>query len=279
MVNNRISILLSTFNSGFFLKDQIDSIVLQSNNDWVLFIRDDGSSDDTVSIIEEYCRHFDNIVFLKDDLLNLGSKNSFIRLLSEVDAQYYMFCDHDDVWLPFKVEKTIRKMIEIEKQYPLKPALVFTDLKVVDDKLNIINNSMWNYQRTNPLHAKDVYYLSVSNPVTGCTVMINQMAKEISLPMPRQSLMHDLWIALNVSYYGCIDFVDEPTLLYRQHKKNVLGARNINRKYYISRLKSITKVISDNIKLIRMINSLNFRISHFRRVRIKIKILRKKILF
>jgi glycosyltransferase involved in cell wall biosynthesis len=277
MVRNNLSILLSTYNSKAFLNEQIDSIISQTVKDWVLYIRDDGSSDNTIDIIEKFCKYNENIVFLKDELSNLGAKNSFIKLLSDVDSSYYMFCDQDDVWLPFKIEKTLLKMHEIELHREEIPLLVFTDLKVVDINLNIINNSMWRYQKTTPQHAKDFYSLSISNPVTGCTIMINQKAKEISIPMSPKSLMHDLWIALNVSHYGYVDFIDEPTILYRQHSDNVVGAKKTNRMYYISHLKNLTKVINDNIKMIRMINSLNFKINHFKRILLKFKILKNKL--
>jgi hypothetical protein len=188
-----------------------------------------------------------------------------------------MFCDHDDVWLPFKIEKTLNKMIETESINPLKPILIFTDLKIVDDKLNILDNSMWRYQKTNPNHSKDVYLLSISNPVTGCTIMINQRAKEISLPMSSKSLMHDLWIALKVSHYGFVDFIDEPTVLYRQHGNNVIGAKRTNIKYYYFRLAQLPGVMRDNIKLNQMINSLGFRINHFKRLLLKMKIVTEKL--
>ena len=276
MVNNRLSILLSTYNSEAFLKEQIDSIISQTLKNWVLYVRDDGSSDSTIFIIEDYCKLHNNIIFMKDELPNLGANNSFIKLLSDVEATYYMFCDHDDVWLPFKVEKTLFKMKEIESRQPQKPLLVFTDLKVVDINLNIINNSMWRYQKTNPQHAKDIYSLSISNPVTGCTIMINQKAKEISLPMSPKSLMYDLWIALNVSNYGYVSYIDEPTVLYRQHGKNVVGAKKTNRMYYLSHVKKLTKVLKANIKLIRMINSLSFKINHCKRIFLKFQILMGK---
>lgn len=278
MVNNKISILLSTYNSELFLKEQINSLLSQTVKDWVLYIRDDGSIDSTIILIENYCKYHDNIIFIKDKLSNLGTKNSFMKLLSVVDAEYYMFCDHDDVWLPFKIEKTLQKMTETESEHPQKPILIFTDLKVVDVNLNVINNSLWAYQRTNPQHAKDIYSLSIANPVTGCTIMINQKAKEISLPMSSKSLMHDLWIALNVSKYGYIDFVPEPTILYRQHKKNVIGAEKTNRLYYFLRLKKFRKLIKDNILMIQMINSLSFKMNHFKRIVLKFKIVISKLI-
>lgn len=270
-MNNLVSILLSTYNSELFLKEQIDSLLSQTFKTWFLYIRDDGSTDNTVLLIEDYCKKYDNIILIKDELIKLGANGSFIRLLSAVQSKYYMFCDHDDVWLPYKIEKTLQKMSEAESANPGKPILIFTDLKVVDVHLNLINNSLWAYQRTNPNHARNVYYLSISNPVTGCTVMINQMAKEISLPMSQASLMHDLWIALNVCKYGYIDFITEPTILYRQHKVNLVGAKENNRSYYILRIKNLLNVIRDNILMIQMLNSLSFKINHFKRLILKFR--------
>jgi hypothetical protein len=168
-------------------------------------------------------------------------------------------------------------MQELEQLYGHIPLLVFTDLKVVDANLNIINNSMWSFQKSNPQSAKNLYSLSISNPITGCTMMFNKKAKEISIPMAKESLMHDLWIALNVSHYGYIDFITEPTILYRQHNCNVIGARKVNILYYFSSLKKLPKVISNNIKLIQMIDSLSFRVNHTKRILLKILITTNKI--
>jgi glycosyltransferase involved in cell wall biosynthesis len=271
MVNSKISILLSTYNSESFLKEQIESILNQTITDWILYIRDDGSSDNTVSIIQKYCLDYENIIYVKDDLHNLGAKNSFIKLLTDIDSTYYMFCDHDDVWLPFKIERTLLKMKETESLHPNKPILIFTDLKVVDANLNLINSSLWTYQKTDPQHSKNTYSLSIANPVTGCTIMINKKAKEVSLPMSPKSLMHDLWIALNVSKYGFIDFVPEPTMLYRQHRVNVIGAKETNFMYYFLRFKNLKNVLRDNILMIQMINSLNFKMNHLKRFVLKFR--------
>ncbi len=277
MVNNNIAILLSTYNSEEYLSEQINSIISQTVKEWILYIRDDGSSDNTFAIISNYCRLFDNIIHIKDNMNNLGAKKSFIKLLSEVESPYYMFCDHDDVWLPEKIEKTLHKMKEAESKNPLKPVLVFTDLIVVDRNLNIISNSMWEYQKTNPLHSKDVYTLSISNPITGCTIMINRAAKDVSVPMSSKSLMHDLWIALNVSHYGYIDFVNEPTMLYRQHNRNVLGAKKVSFLYYFFRLQSINKLFSDNFELYQMLRSLSFKVNLYKLIYYKLKIVLIKL--
>jgi len=143
-MNNEIAILLPTYNSGKYLREQIDSIVAQSFSNWRLWVRDDGSNDSTLSILLDYQRRLGRkIIIIKDNKGNLGACKSFEALLESCPSSYIMFCDHDDVWLPFKIEKTFHKMKEIESQYPQKPLLVFSDLKVVDKDLNLISNSMW----------------------------------------------------------------------------------------------------------------------------------------
>jgi len=111
-----IDILLSTYNGEQYLRNQIESIINQTYKNWRLLIRDDGSQDKTIEILEYYLRkHKDKIVLIEDGQKHLGASKSFFRLLGYSDAKYIMFCDQDDVWLPYKIEKTYNKMKELEK--------------------------------------------------------------------------------------------------------------------------------------------------------------------
>ena len=156
----------------------------------------------------------------------MGAKDSFFWLLAHVDAPYYMFCDQDDVWLPFKIETTCKKMKIAEGEHSDKPVVVNTDLVVVDSNLQVIHPSMWKAARLLPdILKSSFYYLCVCNFVTGCTMMINRKAKEIAFPVSPQATFHDNWIALKVlQAEGLIVPIEEPTVLYRQHAGNVCGA-------------------------------------------------------
>lgn len=244
-----IAILLSTHNSEIFLTEQIESIINQSYKNWTLYIRDDGSVDSTINLIEEYCKRNKNIIYFKDDK-RLNAKKSFMWILSHVNSKYYMFCDQDDVWLPKKIELTLEKMINVEIQYPQKPILIHTDLMVVDSKLNIISNSFWTSSKLKPDILKNFNYIGVCNCATGCTVMINDLAKTISIPMPESAPMHDWWIASLVAKYGIIDYITQPTILYRQHQGNVVGAKDVSSSYFIDKLKNIITTIKGHIKLL-----------------------------
>lgn len=231
MVGNfgTVAILMSTYNAEPFLKEQINSILGQTYTNWKLFIRDDGSSDSTSLIIEEFTKKDDRIFFVnKDSIKNVGVISSFFLLLSCVKADFYMFCDQDDVWLPSKVRLSLDRMNQ-QKKVDL-PTLVHTDLKVVDQNLNIINESFMEKEKLN--RKSQLGNLIIQNNVTGCTVMINNSFRNIVIDkgIPNEVIMHDWWMALVGNAIGETLFVDVPTMLYRQHNLNVVGSSSTIKK-------------------------------------------------
>ena len=136
MKQKTTAILLATYNGEKFLREQLDSLLQQTYSDWTLYIHDDGSTDSTKEIIKEYEQKYENITMLRYPSQK-GAKNNFMSLLERVEANYYLFCDQDDVWRKDKVEKEMARMMVLEKDFPGKPVLVFSDLYVVDINLNI----------------------------------------------------------------------------------------------------------------------------------------------
>lgn len=231
MVGNfgTVAILMSTYNAEPFLKEQINSILGQTYTNWKLFIRDDGSSDSTSLIIEEFTKKDDRIFFVnKDSIKNVGVISSFFLLLSCVKADFYMFCDQDDVWLQSKIRLSLDRMNQ-QKKVDL-PTLVHTDLKVVDQNLNIINESFMKKEKLN--RKSQLGNLIIQNNVTGCTVMINNSFRNIVIDkgIPNEVIMHDWWMALVGNAIGETLFVDVPTMLYRQHNLNVVGSSSTIKK-------------------------------------------------
>jgi len=233
--NMKIDILLSTYNGEKFIKEQLDSLLGQTFQDWCLLVRDDGSSDATIKIVSEYLNKYpEKILFIDDKEKHLGACQSFAKLLEHSTGEYIMFCDQDDVWLENKVELTLEKMLDMEKQKPDKPILVHTDLKIADQNLNIISESMWRYQKLNP-NRNRLNYLLVQNNVTGCTTMMNRKLKEAVDQIPQEAIIHDWWIALIASVFGAIGYVNQSTILYRQHGNNDIGAKKYSIKYLLHR--------------------------------------------
>jgi len=226
----RIDIILATFNGEAYLAAQIASLLQQTYHNWYLIIRDDGSQDSTVDIIQRYrVQHPDKIKLINDGNLNLGAKSNFARLLTHAKADYIMFCDQDDVWLPQKIQITYDKMKTLETELGENtPLLVHTDVKVVDPTLQVVAKSLWQYQKSDPEKGSTLRRLLLQNVATGCTVMINKPLRERALPIPNDAMMHDWWLALVAAAFGYISHISEPTLLYRQHERSDIGAKAWN---------------------------------------------------
>lgn len=168
---------------------------------------------------------------------------SFIWLLEKVTADYYMFCDHDDIWLPRKVELSLSKIQQIERDS--RPAIVCTDLMVTDSEMKIICPSLWSYMKLHPKLLTKLNYAVSCNLFTGCTMIINRAAKEVSLPVSPRAVMHDSWIGLKVlAAGGDVGWIESPQILYRQHSDNLFGAHRVSctKEYYLHKLRTIRGV-------------------------------------
>ncbi len=229
-----IDILMATYNGERYLAQQIESILGQSFTEWRLIIRDDCSCDNTLSILKKYqLKYPSKITIIPSQHPSGSAMNNFFKLLEHTNSEYVMFSDQDDVWNNDKIEITLTKMKEMEQQYGKNtPLLVHTDLCVVDDNLNVINPSLFAMQDMDYKRDK-LNNLLATNIVTGCTMMMNIALIKLLSEKPRVAVMHDMWIALVAAAFGKIGFVNETTVLYRQHGKNANGAKNVNSFYYM----------------------------------------------
>ena len=222
----KVNILMSTYNGQQFLAEQIRSIQDQSYTDWTLFIRDDGSSDNTKEILKDF-EHQDSRIHLidNDKSDNLGVIKSFHKLVNHDRADYYFFSDQDDVWLPNKLELSLK---EAQNYLADLPLMVYMDLKVVNQDLEIMTESMVKSQSH---HANtELVQELTENTVTGGVAMINHALAEMWQETD-DILMHDWYLALLASAFGNLVFIDQPGELYRQHSDNVLGARTLSKRF------------------------------------------------
>ena len=244
MSNNSVTILLSTYNGEKYLKELLDSLKRQSCKNLKIIARDDGSSDNSVDILESYG------VTLINGKTNVGVKESFSILLryalKNSDSNYFMFCDQDDVWEESKVEKSLKFMKSMEEKYGDIPLLVHSDLTVVDENLNILNKSFFKYANIRPEY-DGFDKLLIQNIITGCSVLINKKLAKLCLDIPQEAIMHDWWIALVASCFGKIGFINEPLVKYRQHKQNTIGAKKFSSKYIWKKLFYSQNILDKNI--------------------------------
>ena len=222
----KVNILMSTYNGQQFLAEQIRSIQEQSYTDWTLFIRDDGSSDNTKEILKDFERQDSRIHIIDSDKSdNLGVIKSFHKLVNHDRADYYFFSDQDDVWLPNKLELSLK---EAQNYLADLPLMVYMDLKVVNQDLEIMTESMVKSQSH---HANtELVQELTENTVTGGVAMINHALAEMWQETD-DILMHDWYLALLASAFGNLVFIDQPGELYRQHSDNVLGARTLSKRF------------------------------------------------
>ena len=225
-----VDILLSVYNGEKYLRRQLDSILAQDCGEWRILIRDDGSVDSSAELIAEYSSKYpDKIMTVPCGEPSGSAKRAFLRLMEYSDAEYTMFCDQDDIWLPDKVRRTLGAMKRMERECGADmPLLVHTELIVADMKSGKCSESFTEYQGLDPM-AKSLPRLLCQNNVTGCTMMINRALVRFCLSESLEAvyddiLMHDWWLALLAAACGKIGFVRRPTMLYRQHGANTLGA-------------------------------------------------------
>ena len=254
----KVIVLLSTYNGERYLAEQLESLVAQKDVDVEILVRDDGTKDATVAMLDEWQEKGALSWYTS---ANLGPGKSFIHLLqTAAPGNYYAFCDQDDVWLPEKLSVTMDKMRAVEAENPGKPVIIHTDMNVVDESLNIIHDSFWRSSGLRPDILRTFPYLCTCNSVNGCTIVMNSVARELILEkyVEHDIIIHDVISALTVAYHGgIIDYVETPTVLYRQHSSNVVGAMEYSKARAIKeRLLSIGKVVSNTVRLFKDVNKI-----------------------
>ena len=239
-----VRILLATYNGEKYISEMIDSILAQDYQDWQLVLSDDQSKDGTASILEDYAEKYpDRISHYRSGLHFGNAQDHFLHLLNQFpDAPYLMFCDQDDVWHKNKVSGTLGKMKEIEQQGV--PAVVHTDLRVVDGQLRELAPSFMAYSGLSG-ERMQLKHLLVQNVVTGCTMMINRALAELAIAhMPEgKILMHDWWLAMVGAAMGKTGFWNQATIDYRQHGNNTVGAKDTKSIAYI-----LKKIRNDGVR-------------------------------
>lgn len=219
-----ISVLLATYNGARYLAAQLDSLLAQTMTDWHCYIHDDGSTDGTQRIIEDYCRAYPDYFTVLYYPATGSAGANFMSLLNSADGDYVMFCDQDDVWLPGKIEKTYELMRQTEAGNQDLPAAVYADMKVVKEDLEVISESFMRYSSYDP---EKICFerLLLYNEVPGCVMMMNRRTADLASNSNLENIwMHDWFCALIAEASGRLSALEEPVMLYRQHGDNELGA-------------------------------------------------------
>lgn len=219
-----IDVLMATWNGARFIAEQMESLFSQSFQDFRLIVRDDGSSDLTLDIVERYRFRYPDRVLVRKNPSRLGACRTFSLLAEESTAPYVAFCDQDDVWSASKLGLDHTAATRAETEHGVTtPVLVFSDMALIGQKNEILAPSMWKMKHVNP-HRASLGTMLVQNLVSGCTVLGNRSLLSIGLPIPEGAMMHDFWLGLVAAAFGVLLPLSETTVQYRQHQNNSVGA-------------------------------------------------------
>lgn len=216
MNEKTVCVVMSTYNGEKYLREQLDSILEQADVKVRIFVRDDGSTDSTIDILESYKK--DGLIsYYKGE--NKGPKYSFLEaLLNSPKCDYYAFADQDDVWESSKLNVALGKLVETENS--LKPSLYCGSTKLVDANLKPLSIK-------NGFMEPHEFLCGERRSVAGCTMVFNNALKQLICQYePKVFPMHDAWIqnvSMAIDSYIVYDSI--PYILYRQHGNNAVGGR------------------------------------------------------
>jgi len=225
MHEGEIDVLLATCNGAQFLEQQLDSLFSQTFQNFHLIVRDDCSDDSTLDIVERFRSRYSDSVEIHRNALRQGACRNFSLLTQQSVAPYFAFCDQDDIWHPHKLELSLAAMKTIEQRHGTDtPAIVFTDVAIVNEGAEIISPSLWQAMRVVPERLTFGSEL-VQNLVTGCTVLGNRSLLKLGSPVSADAYMHDYWFGLVATAFGVVCPLRNVTANYRQHCNNAIGAK------------------------------------------------------
>lgn len=198
-----ISVCMASYNGEKYIKEQITSILLQLGEEDELIISDDSSTDNTLEIIESF--QDKRIVLFKNQTFYSHVYN-FEHALKHARGNYIFLSDQDDVWLPHK----LKTMLELLCTH----TLVLSDAVMVDDNMNVLENSFFAFNHSGNGLLKNLY----KNSYLGCCMAFNRSILDKALPFPKDINMHDWWIGLIAEIYRDVYFSNEKLIKYRRHE-------------------------------------------------------------
>ena len=229
-IDDPVEILMAVYNGEAFLAEQIDSILNQSDSRWHMTISDDGSTDGSGAMIDDYARRYPGRIARYRSGRRFGNaRDHFFHLMDRCEARYMLFCDQDDAWYPDKVRKTREALEDAESKWGADvPVLVFSDQTPTDDGLRPLARSLMRYQKQYFGHF-DYRSILMQNVVTGGAMGVNRALARLGGRRGDASriIMHDWWLAAVAARFGKIVYIDEPLGAYRQHGGNAVGAKDV----------------------------------------------------
>ncbi len=212
----KASVVMATYNGARYLRAQVDSILQGMGVEDELIIADDGSTDQTSDILEQYCAA-DNRVILLPDKSHKGVVGNFNYAIEHSSGDIIILADQDDIWFSSKIS-TLK---EYFKRDP-KLTCILSDLTIIDSENNEIENSFFSLRKVK----SGFFHNFLKNSYIGNAMAFRCNVKPYILPIPERVPMHDQWIGLINEKYGKVLFLEEPLGAYRRHSQNVTSMKH-----------------------------------------------------
>ncbi|MEO8236800.1 MAG: glycosyltransferase [Flavobacterium sp.] len=217
-----ISVCITTYNGGKYIKEQIESILSQISENDEIIISDDGSKDNTLSILQSFNDKRIKIFLhekdqrkkhiFKFDLTTKNMENAIKKSLGE----FIFMADQDDIW----EENRINSVLSFLDIY----SLVINDCKVIDENQNVIYESYFDL-----INSKNGFLKNLNkNSYLGCCMAFKRDTLQYILPFPKQPVPHDIWIGLISEIFGKVYFLREKKILYRRHNNNLSNSAEVS---------------------------------------------------
>ena len=239
--NEKIDIIMATYNGEKFLEEQIDSIINQTCENWNLLIRDDNSTDNTLKILEKYEKKDKRIKIIKDNKKKLGIVKNFEELLKNTTEELIMFSDQDDVWNSHKIEKYSKEV----KKNKGKEFLIHSNAILYEKAKETSNRKLFINKKFSKQKIENVFF---NYYVQGATILITKGIKNFLLPFFEEVYLHDRYIHIIAEFFFQRIFINEPLIYYRQHGNNQIGAKSnikklLKKRYFDERDKILIEKI------------------------------------
>jgi Glycosyltransferases involved in cell wall biogenesis len=217
MKNPTVDILMATFNGARYIAEQLESVIRQTYPDWRLLVHDDGSSDDTVTIVKRFAAADGRIQLLDDGVHELGAARNFMHLLKYSTSPLCMFCDQDDIWLEEKVGKLVQA---IRGEHG--PAAAYANAVYYRN-----GSTMRKATDIHPSRLRNMLFMNAG--IQGCSLIFNRSLADRVKSYDGFLAMHDHLITLAAITFGKLIYLDEVLTLYRQHEHNHTSDHHMGR--------------------------------------------------
>ena len=211
-----ISIAMATYNGECYVREQLDSILVQTIGDWELIVCDDGSTDNTLSILRAYAKNDSRIKIYQNER-NLGFKRNFEKAIDLCQGDYIALCDQDDIWYPNHLE-VLYNQIGNHSLSIGNSDIVNINNTYLNKRMSDTDGIHFIPEDTKLLLYREFFY---ANPFQGASMLLKKDFALRCIPIPNEVHYHDTWISICACFEDGLIYTYTPITRYRQHGRNV----------------------------------------------------------